>query len=233
MSVAPNKIIRDPAFGKRFQIACDNHPDCPPLHQGRLSWIVQQFKIRFNVDTTSETVRKWSVGEVRPRHNTMVMLTQIFEVDLGWFSVGDETQTASERKKRNAIAEGAVNLVAGMIAMDGGHPSFPEQDDAMSNGVDLYAIIRGAHYRVKVVVGEDTGKHIEFPIPANYANLFVIGLVKKNKLNWDVLEIDTETIQKNIGVKNKPPTLKVERHGQQYIVGGDRLNEIVSFADRF
>jgi hypothetical protein len=34
-----------------------------------------------------------------------------------------------ERKLRNAMADGAVNLVAGFIQMDGAYPAFPEESD--------------------------------------------------------------------------------------------------------
>lgn len=43
----------------------------------------------------------------------MSALAQLLEVDLGWLTLGTKPEmTPKERKARNAVADGAVNLVA-------------------------------------------------------------------------------------------------------------------------
>src|SRR6266446_8548726 len=122
---APKKLIRDAAFAKRLQLACDSHAHCPPLHFGRLTWIVREFKSKFKITITTETARKWCAGEVRPRRQSMSLLAELLTVDEAWLSLGNEGETtADERKARNVMAGAAVNLVAGLIELDGGHPAY-------------------------------------------------------------------------------------------------------------
>jgi len=229
---SPNKIIRDSAFASRLAIACDNHPDCPPLNYGRLRWIVGEFKRLFNITTAIESVRKWHAGEVRPRPNAMRMLAEILDCDERWLSVGDLKNQQWERERRKAIVSGGVNVVAGMIALDGGHPSFPEPDDKTARGVDIYAIVKGAHYRIKVAAAESKDNGLKFEVPANYGELFVVGLIRKGPFNFDLIELDADTISKHRGSKSGPIMLEVEKRGQSYAIGDDRLKSITNFAER-
>lgn len=233
-AVAPQKKVRDAPFAKRLNEACDNHPDCPPLHYGRLSWLVSNFKSKFSVDITSETARKWIAGEVRPRPSSMSLLAQLLEIDLAWLAVGSEGDVPrEERKVRNAMADGAVNLVAGMIATDGGHPAFPDPDDPRAKSTDLFAIIKGAQYAFKVTVGHPNGgKSWLFSLPNNYRDVFVIGLVRVGPFHWDVLELDAETITKNRENKGGQLAITADKRGAAYTVGGHKLRQLESFADR-
>lgn len=230
---APKSKVRDAAFAKRLNEACDNHPQCPPLHYGRLSWIVQQFKEQFKIGITTETARKWVAGEVHPRRKSMALLAQLLQVDLAWLAIGVEGETtADERKARNVMAGAAINLVAGLIEMDGGHPAYPEQGDAKAKDVDIFAIIRGAQYAFKVAVGHQDGKSYSFAIPANYRDVFVIGLIRIGAFQFDVLELDAETITKNKENKGSHVSLTVDKRGAHYVVGGRRLKQLSGFAER-
>lgn len=231
---APKKLIRDEAFAKRLQLACDNHSHCPPLHHGRLTWIVREFKSRFKADITTETARKWCAGEVRPRRVSMTLLAELLTVDEAWLSLGNEGETtADERKARNAMAGAAVNLVAGLIELDGGHPAYPEPDSAKAKEVDIFAIIRGAQYAFKVVVGHNEGgKSYTFSIPSTYRDVFVLGLVRTGPFHFDVLEIDAETIGKNKQNKGSHVAVTADKRGAAYAVGGNKLRQITSFVER-
>jgi len=234
-AVAPQKKqVREPEFAKRINEACDNHPDCPPLHYGRLTWLVNSFKTKFNVEITSETARKWIAGEVRPRPNSIALLAQLLEVDLAWLAVGSGSEvTREESKVRNAMAGGAVNLVAGMIEMDGGHPAFPDPKDARAKNADLFAIIKGAQFSFKVTVGHpDGGKSWQFAIPNSYRDVFVLGLVRNGPFQWDILELDAETITKNRQSKGGHVVVTVDKRGSAYVVGGHKLRQLESFAER-
>jgi transcriptional regulator with XRE-family HTH domain len=133
--VTPTKVIRDAGYAQRLALACDRSDQCPPLHQGRLVWVVAQLQERFGLDVTTETVRKWMHGEAKPRLDKNSKLAELLGVDPVWLYQGiDPNLSPREKKARNAMADGAVNLIAGFIQMDGGAVAFPEE-----NGViDLY-----------------------------------------------------------------------------------------------
>lgn len=228
------KKIRDEAFAKRLQLACDNHPHCPALHHGRLTWIVREFESRFKITITTETARKWCAGEVRPRRQSMTMLAELLLVDEAWLSIGNEGETtADERKARNVMAGAAVNLVAGMIELDGGHPAYPEPTDPKAKDIDIYAIIRGAQYAFKVAVGHsEGGKSYTFSIPANYRDVFVLGIVRLGPFQWDVLELSAETITKSKENKGSHVSVTVDKRGTTYAVDGQRLKQLTGFSER-
>lgn len=231
-TVTPNKIIREAAFAERLKVACDDNPNCPPLQFGRLTWIKQQFKIKFNVVASTQSIHRWYVGEVRPRAQTLKMLAEILDREEAWLSSGHDRNRERERDRRNAMATGGVNVVAGLIALDGGHLSFPQEGDRSAFGADLYAIIKGAHYKFKVVAPKTGDDGLTFDIPLNYADLFLIGLVRKDHFSFDLIELDADTIEKHKSMKAGATTLKVEKNGQSYTTRGDRLKLITSFAER-
>lgn len=185
----PPRIIRDAGFAKRFEMACDSHDHCPPLHLGRLRWIADQFSERFGETITTETVRKWRFGEAKPRQDKNALLAQILEVDPTWLYMGvDPELEPKERKARNAMADGAVNIVAGMIQMDGGHPAFPEEGG--KENVDLYAIIKGAQYALHICTADSEGK---FAVPTRHQGITVLGLTRKG-MSFEIVELSEEII---------------------------------------
>jgi hypothetical protein len=161
-------------------------------------------------------------------------LAEVLEVDLAWLAIGSEGETSQgERKARNAMADAAVNLVAGMIAMDGGHPAFPDPNDSRASSVDLYAIIKGAQYSFKILVGQHDGaKSWAFAAPTSYRDVFVLGLVRTGPFQWDVLELDTDTISKRRQSKSGHITIRVDKRGADYILGGQKIRRLEAFTDR-
>ena len=186
--------VRHEDFAARFTMACDNNQNVPEKHYGRQSWIAGQFKDRFDVDVTSETVRKWGLGLARPHpHSKMVQLAEILRVDPAWLDHG--TTDGLDKKKnriRHEVADGAVNLVAGLVQMGGSHPAFPVEGDrfAAENCVDLYAIIRGIQHAFHIVTAEPTAKGFEFAVPQGARNVIVLGVVPEGGLRFSIVQID-------------------------------------------
>ena len=193
-------VIRAPEFGARLQKACEGNQYVPPQNRGRLTWISQQFTERFNEPVSIETVRKWMNGEVEPLKARMTHLAQILDVDENWLRNGVAGDMAPrERRLRNATLDGAVNLVAGIIQMSGGHPAFPEENDerARENSVDIYAIIKGARYDFHVSLAQEAGGDTwKFTVPAAYDKAFQLGVIQEGPFSFSFYELTPELIQR-------------------------------------
>src|SRR5690349_18041544 len=136
----PSKSERDlalcKAFGRRLISAMDNNPNVPPPNYGRLDWLVDQLERR-NITVTRQSVSRWTPGEVMPMPDRVDALAQILSVDAAWLmGGGDDFTTVRDRRAHNALASGAVNLVAGLIQMGGGTVAFAEHGDAAA--VDIH-----------------------------------------------------------------------------------------------
>ena len=230
---ANKKPIKDEEFSKRLQLAADNHPDCPPLHHGRLTWVVRGFKREFKITITTETVRKWMEGETRPRPKNMALLAQLLQVEHGWLAVGHEGDLSTdERKARNILAGAAINLIAGMIELDGGHPAFPEPGDPKGKDTNVFAVIKGVQYNFRVVLGHGEGKSYTFSIPAGYKNAFVLGVARIGPFQYDILELDSDLIDKHKENKGAHVSVTIDRRGSGYTVAGHRVRQLQNFAER-
>lgn len=185
------KVIRDAAFARRLELACDGAPLCPPLHKGRLTWIKNELFSKFSETASVETVRKWLSGETKPRPDKTAMLAELLMVDVSWLQLGiDQDLAPRERRLRNAVADGIVNVITGYIQMDGGHPAFPDESAAEQN-VDIHAIIKGGKYDIHVSLADSSGT---FFIPTNHEALIILGVVRHG-FSIAVYEITAETIE--------------------------------------
>lgn len=207
--VTPPRLIRDPEFAKRIESAANGHNLCPAMHSGRLTWVQRELKSRFGEEISVETVRKWFAGEAKPRPEKTAMLAELFQVDVAWLQIGVQADlTPRERKQRSDMAEGAVNLVAGLIQMDGGHPAFPDT----TGTVDLHAIIRGAKYDLVIRLADESGG---FSVPVDHTDTIVLGVVKQG-FAVEVYEIPEDVIERD-GVRRggsievKVPLKKLRR----------------------
>ncbi|RWO06352.1 MAG: hypothetical protein EOS07_22195 [Mesorhizobium sp.] len=222
---APVKKIVHPDFARRIERACDGNPDVPPLNHGRLGWFVEQLD-KHGVEVSQETVRKWFHGETRPRHKPMTALAQILKVDEGWFSSGKSPEfSETQRKQHNVVAGGAVNVVAGFIQMDGGHPAFPMEGDeeAEEKKIHLYAIIRGAKYSFHISPALGHGDNLHFLVPHEAEDTVVLGVVRDTDFSVKVLELDWGLI---IDSGTRKST------GYDVPLEGRPWREITSFAER-
>lgn len=193
------RIVRDAPFAQRLAKAADHHPHVPPIAQGRLSWFRDHFKADHGVDISLETVRKWFYGEAKPRPDKMTMLAQMLEVDEGWLSLGREPELQPrEQKARNAVADGAVNLLAGIIQMNGGNPAFPVEGDrrAERHHIDLYAIIRGAQYAFHVSLAAKADVGYRFTIPPEWEDAFQMGVIIIDPTTFWFVEIGDQDVER-------------------------------------
>jgi hypothetical protein len=79
------------------------------------------------------------------------------------------------------MADGAVNIVAGFIQMDGGNPAFPDEKDvaAKREHIDLYAIIKGANYSIHVSLGVEKNGEWQFSVPTGHEHVAVLGVARE------------------------------------------------------
>lgn len=185
------KVV-DGEFARRLHSACDNNPAVPPPFQGRQVWIREQLEKRFKLVVSGETVSKWFAGAVLPRRDKMGQLAEVLGVDPAWLAMGsDPGGSPRERRVRGTMTEGAVNLVAGFIQLDGWQPAFSASEEAP---VDLHAIIKGAHYSIHVALGEVSGESVTFQIPRDLRDVLVLGVVRTEGFSVDIAEIPEELI---------------------------------------
>lgn len=195
--VDKKNAVRNPGYGDRFGMACDQNPHCPDLHKGRYEWIVREFARRWKTSITTESVRRWHSGLARPRQDKNAMLAELLGVDPTWLFMGvDPDLQPREKKARNAMASGVVNVVAGLIQMDGGSPAFPDEDDerAQRENIDIYAIIKGAQYSLHVTLGQRDGDEYRFVVPTAHEGVLVLGVIRDG-MNFTICELPEQAIE--------------------------------------
>lgn len=212
------------AFGKRLNAAADSNPNVPPMNYGRLGWMQEQMEKR-GIKVTRASVSRWFLAEVMPMPDKIEAMAEILGTDYAWLVNGEGGSTPREKRMRNALASGVVNLVAGLIQMDGGTVAFPDEDDnqAKRDRIDIYAIIRGARYSFHVAAGEPTeGGGYTFVAP-KAEGVVVLGLVPRKGFSFDLFEITPDVIAQG----------KFFRGGVEVTVKDlKELRRVESFADR-
>lgn len=232
-SISPQKVIRSKDFARRLDTACDTHAHVPPYNFGRLTTIRDALMTNYKIKVSNETVRKWFSGEARPRPDKMKMLAEYLGVDEAWLSLGiSPDMTPRERKVRNAVVDGAVNVVAGFIQMNGGHPAFPEEGDPRRERVDIYAIIKGSQHSIKVCLANEVDGGYRFVVPREYADLVIIGVIQTQALHCEFLRIDAEVVEEHGVARGAHLEVLATKSGADYTVGKHKLARLRSFSDR-
>lgn len=225
----PNSVVRDPAFASRLLKACEGHPEIPSFGQGQQSWI----KDRLGV--SSEGVRKWFAGEAKPRPGKLKQIASLLEVDEAWLSLGIVPEAGPKEKKvRNAMADGSVNVVAGLIQMNGGYPAFPVDGDLRSEFIDIYTIIKGKQYSIHVTRGENISEnHFRFRIPNEYKECTIIGVIQQTPVRLILLNIPTSAIDNNRTRKGGYLEVLLRKVAQyDFRLGEEKCPRIMSFSDQ-
>lgn len=228
--VNPPRVIRDKAFAKRLETACENHPHSPSGH-GRQKWVREQLKATCNVTVSPEAVRKWFAGEARPRPAVMKDLARVLEVDEAWLSLGRmPDMTPREQKKHNAVTNGAVNLLAGMIQINGGTIAFPEAEGSFA---DLYAIIQGKQYSIDVKIARpERDGSLRFSLPANTHDLVHVGVVPTDDpMSFHFVRLPQEIVDKHGRKRGGYVELKVVHSLDSFRVAGSELPLVRKLAD--
>jgi hypothetical protein len=194
-------------FARRLHQAADANPQVPPMNYGRLTWVREHLASRFGQTVALESVRKWFSGDAKPRDAKVKNLAILLEVDEPWLSLGSAPDLDRPSAKRSsANASGAVNIVAGVIQLEGGSVAFPAEDDSRSamKHIDLYAIIKGAQYAIHVSVGRLVDGNVRFVVPLSHDEVVQIGVLPREGAFeiWLVDlsdEIDAETPKRGGG----------------------------------
>lgn len=165
-------------FAKRLAHAAENNPNFPPLYHG-LYIAVQDYLAKHDIKVARETVRKWFHGETMPPPGRIEILARIMGVDPAWLSMGETAAKASQmRVTQSRDASAVTNVVAGLIALDGGHPAFPKEGD---DNVDLHAVIKGASYAFRIASGEfpddNDAEKITFTLKPTGDETMVLGVL--------------------------------------------------------
>lgn len=222
--VTKPRVIRDKAFAKRLEVACEGHPHCPTdQYRGKQKWLYEGLESEFGVKVSAEAVRKWFSGESRPRPKIMSFLARLLEVDEAWLSLGITPElTPRERKQRNAIADGAVNLVAGMIQMGGGNIAFPEDDS-----VDIFAIIAGKQVNIDVVLPFDLGKdQFRLTIADKLDKKMIIAVIPQHEFYFRVLMVTPEIVRDAGDLRGDFWELIIEQRGIKWKAGDHQVIEV-------
>lgn len=220
-------------FAKRLDTAMHGHPHAPQGH-GRQRWLRLLIAERTGKTVSYEAVRKWFAGEARPRPDVMKKIAQALEIDEAWLSLGlSPAQTPVEAKRRNAIAEGAVNLVAGLIQIAGGNIAFPQGEDY---GPDLYAIINGRKLDIEVKLARDLPENkFKFAFSPNSKADLLIGVVPLQKgLGAKLLVISKDMLDSDGKPRGGYIEIEVDSRGTAWYVGDTTVpvvNSIRSLAE--
>jgi len=218
------KRLTDTEFAKRLDQACELHGRVPPFNKGRQLWIAEKMGISI------EASRKWFSGESRPRPEKMAKLAGVLRVDESWLSLGlIPDRPAEEMNHRNAAANGAVNLVAGLIQLSGGTPSFYKEGDHRAANADILAIIRGIHHEIAVLLGHSDGRKVRFTVPGVHDKTVVIGVVMTGALTFDLLLMPSQTIAKHGRKRGGYIDVLVGNVRTKYSTAGDEWTRIENF----
>lgn len=136
------KNIKQPDFGfaERFLVALERAEGVPERSHGRLTWLVRKIEERFGASLTVETVRKWSIGETKPREKNMRILADIFKVDVEWLQFGrGEINTQKEQLLSTRKLNGTVHSVLGFFLSSGENATVSED-----HGIDVVVIRSGS-----------------------------------------------------------------------------------------
>lgn len=188
------KVIRDPNFSRRLIMALDSHPQAPAGH-GRQKWLRDELESKFGAKVSAEGVRKYFAGEARPKPQLMKLIAQVVQADEAWLSLGITPDEApADKQKRNAEADGAVNLVAGLIQMSGGHIAFNETkgDDRRP---DITAIVKGKRYDIEIKTARLDGDGFRVSLNKATGEQSVIIVVPSEKpMQFDLLNVPSTLI---------------------------------------
>jgi transcriptional regulator with XRE-family HTH domain len=215
-------------FAKRLIQACDDNPLIPDYGHGR------QVTIAEKLDVSQEAVRKWFNRESVPRAKKMKLLAEYLGVSEQWLALGVKpTLDRTAQREMTRVTKGAVHMLAGLIALEGGNFAFPSPDDARSKFVDLYVIKDGFKTDFHVSVGRRLGETnaYEFMIPREFNEVHILGLVylPGGEIEW--INMPKGAIDKNKEAADGIYRIIAERDSGKYSSGSDKWSNIRKIGD--
>lgn len=215
----------DKGFAQRMKVACDQNPHIPEYGMGRQTWVKEK------MDVSHEAVRKWFLGQARPRPDKLTQLARVLECDEAWLALGKKGDLdPREKRARSLNIEGAVNCVLGLLQLNGANCAFPGETDPQAGYVDIYAITRGLQLAIHVSLGkEGPPSQYVFTIPKEYENCKVVGVVHARANRVHLLNMDHDMLLKYAQRKGGFLEVTVQYHDGAYWSGGDKWKKIESF----
>jgi transcriptional regulator with XRE-family HTH domain len=218
------------AFAKRLNQIFDESRHLPGFNQGRYTWVRDQLAMKYGVEVTRETVRKWVSGETVPRNEKLRALAKLFNVDEGWLAFGVRSDVDPRQESDRILADsGVVSLVAGLIQMAGGTCALPEPGDR-NEFVDLYAIIGRRQRMIAVRLGDEvaSGKY-RFSFPNEFAQCVNIGVVRTGFACFDLLLLSHGQI-KSYGDRRGPHVdVTATKREKGWMIGRTPILQITDF----
>lgn len=218
------------AFAKRLNQVFDESRLVPDFNQGRYTWIKDQLKMKYGVEVTRETVRKWVSGETVPRNEKLRALAQLFDVDEGWLAFGVRSDVDLRQRPDKILADsGAVSLVAGLIQMSGGTCALPESGHE-NTWVDIYAIVGRRQRMIAVRLGEEVAADkYRFSVPNEFEKCVNIGVVRTGFASFDLLLLSHSQI-KSYGDRRGPHVdVTATKREKGWMIGRSPVLKITDF----
>lgn len=220
----------DKGFAQRLATACDQNPHVPAYGMGRQTWVKER------MDVSHEAVRKWFLGQARPRPDKLAQLAAVLECDEAWLALGKKGDLdPREKRARNLNVEGAVNAVTGMLQLNGAHCAYPGEKDPAASYVDIYAINRGVQMSIHVSLAQPSaGGVLKFTIPKEFEHCKVIGAVHTRPTRLHLLNLNHDLIERHAERKGGFLELRLSYSDSNYWVSpGEKVTRIDSFARDF
>lgn len=216
----------DKGFAQRLNTACDQNHHVPAYGMGRQTWVKEKMQV------SHEAVRKWFLGQSRPRPDKLRQLANVLEVDEAWLALGIKGDLdPREKRARSLNIEGAVNAVTGLMQLNGAHCAFPGETDPAAAYVDVYVINRGVQLSIHVSLAkEGPPSQFTFTIPKEYERCKVIGVVHARPTRMHMINMDHDMLDKYAVRKGGYVEVMVDYRDGSYWSGGDKWTRIESFA---
>lgn len=218
--------MADKAFAQRVNTACDQNPHIPAYGMGRQTWVKEKMGV------SHEAVRKWFLGESRPRPEKLAQLAAVLECDEAWLALGKKGDLdPREKRARSLNIEGAVNAVTGLLQLNGANCAFPGEKDPMAGYVDVYAINRGVQLAIHVSLArQGPPGTFRFTIPKEYENVKLIGVVHARANRLHLINMDHEMVTKYAERKGGFLEVTMFYKDSAYWTGSDKWTRIESFS---
>lgn len=192
---------------------------------GRQTWVKEKMGV------SHEAVRKWFLGQARPRPDKLAQLANVLECDEAWLALGKKGDLdPREKRARSLNVEGAVNAVTGLLQLNGANCAFPGEKDPAAGYVDVYAITRGVQLAIHVSLGKQgPPNQFRFTIPKEYEQCKIVGVVHARANRLHLINMDYEMLQKYAERKGGFLEVGLSYKDNGYWSGSDKWTRIESF----
>lgn len=218
--------MMDKGFAQRLNTACDQNPHVPAYGMGRQTWVKEKMGV------SHEAVRKWFLGTARPRPDKLSQLARVLECDEAWLALGKKGDLdPREKRARSLNIEGAVNIVTGLLQLNGANCAFPGEKDPMASFVDVYAINRGVQLAIHVSLGKQGPPgQFTFVVPKEYEQCRVVGVIHARPNRVHLINMDHEMLERHGERKGGFLEVRVAYRENAYWSGAEKWTRIESFA---